>query len=93
MIEGKWYNFQLGTIDDELVEECRTLLEEHCRILVEDEEIEKNTMGYSIGTGEREIDDELLFQSAIVHYKEYLRKQIEERNKHIIAVKEYREEW
>ena len=92
-INGKKYEFVLGKIIDELVEECRTLLKEHCKILVEDDETGKNTVVYSIGLGEKEIDDELLFQSAICHYKDFLIMQIKERNKHIILVNERREEY
>lgn len=86
--KGKEYNFKMGVIADELADECRALLKEYCRILVEYEEIPTNSVGHSIGTGKRDIDDELLFESAITHYTEYLRNQIKERNKHIIVVKE-----
>lgn len=89
--KGKEYRFKLGVIDDEMVEECRGFLKEYCKNMVEYEEIGKNTIGYSIGIGEKEIDDELLFQSAIAHYKEYLRKQLDERNSHTIYASEIHE--
>ena len=86
--EGKNYCFKVGKITDEMIEECRALLKEYCKNLVDDDEINTNTIGYTIGTGAREISDALLFESAIANYKEFLRKQIQERNKHIILVNE-----
>ena len=85
--KGKIYSFQLGEIDDSLVEECRSLLKDYCQIQVEEESINPNTIGYAIGKGERTVDDELLFQAAIVHYKEYLAEQVKEHNSHIIVIK------
>ena len=86
--KGKEYHFKMGEIADEMVEECRALMKEHCKNMVEDDEIGANTNGYAIGTGAREITDEVLFEVAIYHYKEYLQEKIRERNSHIIIVKE-----
>lgn len=84
--KGKEYQFKLGVIDAEMVEECRALLKTNCQNLVEDEEISTNTIAYLVGTEKEEVSDAMLFQSAISHYKIYLTKQIEERNKHIVMV-------
>ena len=90
-IKGKEYCFKLGEIDDEIVEDCREYLKKYCQILVEDEEIGKNTIGYAIGIGKKEISDEILFQEAICYYKSYLKEKVDEHYRHIIYVPELHE--
>lgn len=92
-MEAKEYTFQLGEINDGIVEECRSLLENYCKIQVEEESISPNTAVYAIGRGEKTVDDELLFQAAIVHYKEYLTEQIKEHNRHIVVIPDVKKEW
>lgn len=84
---GKEYFFKMGEIADEMVEECRALVKEYYKNLVEDDEINKNTIGYQIGIGEKDISDELLFETAISCYKENIKNKIKERNRHIILVR------
>lgn len=63
------YEFELGEIDDELVEEYKTLLLKYCETFDN-----PNTIGYEVAKGERELTDYLVFQSAICYAKEYLKE-------------------
>lgn len=69
-IKGKKYEFILGEIDDELVEEYRATLLNYCNVA----NFDKSQIGHKVATGEMEINDELLFQSAICFAKEYLKE-------------------
>ena len=65
------YEFELGEINDELVEEYKELLCKYC------ENIENpNAIGYKIARGEAELTDEIVFQSAICFATEHLRKEV-----------------
>lgn len=68
-IKGKKYEFVLGVINDELVEEYRENLLRYCQ----KRDFEKDKIGYKVASGEREIDDELLFQSAICFAIKYIK--------------------
>lgn len=63
------YEFGLGAIDDELVEEYKTLLVKYGKKLNN-----PNMIGYKIAKGERELTDYIVFQSAICFAKEYLKE-------------------
>lgn len=71
-IKGKKYEFTLGEINDELVEEYRETLLKYCKVT----DFEKDKIGYKVASGEMEINDELLFQSAICFAKEYLKSKM-----------------
>jgi len=63
------YEFELGEINDELVEEYKELLYKYS------ERIENpNAIGYKIARGEFELTDEILFQSAVCFAKEHLKE-------------------
>lgn len=63
----KNYEFELGEINDELVEEYKVLALQYCKQL-------NNTdmIGSKIARGEMELTDDLVFLSAIFFAKEYL---------------------
>lgn len=63
------YKFELGEINDGLVEEYKTLVIKYCEKLDN-----PNTIGYEITKGERELTNDLVFQSAICYATEYLKK-------------------
>ena len=69
MISGKEYNFVLGEINDELVDEYKELLIAYSMKI-------KNTnlIGYKVANGELELTDELVFQTAICFAKDYLKE-------------------
>lgn len=63
------YNFVLGEINDELVEEYKELLLKYGEQLSN-----PNMIGYKIARSELELTDDILFQSAICFAKEYLKE-------------------
>ena len=69
MIEGKKYCFVLGKINDELVEEYKELLLKYCKQLND-----PNMIGSKIARGEKELTDDIVFQSAICFATEYLNR-------------------
>lgn len=85
MIKGKRYNFVLGEIGDELVEEYKILLLQECEKLNN-----PNMHGYKIARGEKELTDDMVFQTAICYAKEYLKmkKLIGEIKKQNLSVNE-----
>ncbi|MCR5691096.1 MAG: hypothetical protein K6G62_02650 [Eubacterium sp.] len=68
-IKGKKYCFVLGTIDDELVEEYKEVVLKYCEQVTD-----TNAIGYKIARGERELTDDIVFQTAICFAKEYLKE-------------------
>lgn len=65
------YEFELGEINDELVEEYKELLLQYSNQLND-----PNMIGSKIARGERELTDDIVFQSAICFAKEYLKEVI-----------------
>lgn len=70
---AKKYEFELGEIDDELVEEYKELLYKYCEKIKNPDAI-----GYKIARGELELTDEIVFQSAICYAKEQILKDLKE---------------
>ena len=63
------YEFELGEINDELVEEYKELLYKYAEKLKD-----PNMIGSRIAKGELELTDDIVFQSAICFAKEYLKE-------------------
>lgn len=63
------YDFELGEVNDELVEEYKELLYKHCASIKN-----PNLIGYKIARGELELTDEIVFQTAICFAKEHLKE-------------------
>ena len=71
------YEFELGEIDDELVDEYKEWLMKYCEKIIKN----PNAIGYKIARGKSELTDEIVYQSAICFAKEYLKeylKRVEE---------------
>lgn len=63
------YHFELGEINDTLVENYKELLLKYCKQLND-----PNVIGSKIARGEKELTDDIVFQSAICFATEYLNR-------------------
>lgn len=66
---GRYYEFELGEINDELVDEYKALLMRYAETFTN-----PNLVGYKIAKGEQELTDDIVFQTAICYAQEYLKE-------------------
>lgn len=90
-IIGRKYEFTMGWSGDEKVEECRTLFKDYLRLRTEKGDFKEypKAIGHLIAIDEMELTDDLLFESAIEHFKDFLKEELQKEQRR----KEFEEEY